>query len=165
MDMGLGGLRELVMDREAWRATVNGVAKSQTRLSNWTKLMSFESVMPSNHLILCCPLLVLYWICPSIRVFSSESALHIRWPKSVYYCRQMLYRLSHQGSLSIRTSASASVLPMNIQGWFPVGLTGLDRYRHSYECNHMYDFVYMCITIYVFLSSVHWKALRAVAAQ
>ena len=81
--------------------------------------------MPSNHLILCCPLLVLYWICPSIRVFSSESALHIRWPKSVYYCRQMLYRLSHQGSLSIRTSASASVLPMNIQGWFPLGLTGL----------------------------------------
>ena len=44
------------------------------------KLMSLESVMPSNHLILCCPLL-LPSIFPSIRVFSSESALHIRWPE------------------------------------------------------------------------------------
>ena len=45
------------------------------------KLMSIESVMPSNHLILCCPLLLLPSIFPSIRVFSSESVLCIRWPK------------------------------------------------------------------------------------
>ena len=45
------------------------------------KLMSTESMMPSNHLILCCPLLLLPSIFPSIRVFSNESALHIRWPK------------------------------------------------------------------------------------
>ena len=70
------------------------------------KLMSIESVMPSNHLILCQPLLLLPSIFPSDRIFSSESALCIRWPK--------YWRL-----------ASASVLPMNIQGWFPVGLTGL----------------------------------------
>ena len=45
------------------------------------KPMSIESVMPSNHLILCHPLLLLPSIFPSIRVFSNESALHIRWPK------------------------------------------------------------------------------------
>ena len=45
------------------------------------KLMSSESVMPSNHLILCRPLLLLSSIFPSIRVFSNESVLHIRWPK------------------------------------------------------------------------------------
>ena len=45
------------------------------------KLMSIESVMPSNHLILCCPLLPLPSIFPNIKVFSNESALHIRWPK------------------------------------------------------------------------------------
>ena len=45
------------------------------------KLMSIELVMPSNHLILCCPLLLLPSIFPSIRVFSNESVLHIRWPK------------------------------------------------------------------------------------
>ena len=45
------------------------------------KLMSIESVMTSNHLILCCPLLLTPSIFPNIRVFSSESVLHIRWPK------------------------------------------------------------------------------------
>ena len=45
------------------------------------KLMSIESVMPSNHLILCCPLFLPPSIFPSIRVFSTESGLHIRWPK------------------------------------------------------------------------------------
>ena len=45
------------------------------------KLMSVESVMLSNHVILCCPLLLLPSVSPSIRVFSNESVLHIRWPK------------------------------------------------------------------------------------
>ena len=51
--------------------------------NSWSppKPMSIESVMPSNHLILCCPLLLLPSIFPSIRVFSNELALHIRWPK------------------------------------------------------------------------------------
>ena len=45
------------------------------------KLLSIESVMPSNHLIFCCPLLLLPSIFPSIRIFSNESGFHIRWPK------------------------------------------------------------------------------------
>ena len=53
------------------------ITNSQSSL----RLMSIESVMPSSHLILCCPLLLLPPIPPSIRVFSSESTLHMRWPK------------------------------------------------------------------------------------
>ena len=52
-----------------------------TNSRNLLKLMSIESVMPSNHLILCHPLLFLPSIFPSIRVFSNESVLRIRWPK------------------------------------------------------------------------------------
>ena len=54
---------------------------SVTNFWSLPKLMSIELVMPSNHLILCCPLLLLPSIFPSIRVFSNESALRIRWPK------------------------------------------------------------------------------------
>ena len=64
------------------------------------KLMSIESVMPSNHLILCRPLLLLPSIFPSIRVFSNESALRIRWPKywsfsfTISPCNEYLARIS-----------------------------------------------------------------------
>ena len=54
---------------------------SITNSQNLLKLMSIELMMPSNHLILCCPLLLPPSIFPSIRVFSNESVLHIRWPK------------------------------------------------------------------------------------
>ena len=54
---------------------------SITNSQGLLKLMSTASVMPSNHLILCCPLLLLPSIFPSIRVFSNESILRIRWPK------------------------------------------------------------------------------------
>ena len=54
---------------------------SITNSQSLPKPMSIESVMPSSHLILCCSLLLLLSIFPSIRVFSNESALHVRWPK------------------------------------------------------------------------------------
>ena len=121
--------------------------------------------MPSNHLILCHPLLLLSSICPSIRVFFSESALPFRWPKYLelqlqhqsfqwtnscplsQWCHPTIYSSvipfsSHlqtfpasgsfpksqffaSGGQSIGVSASTSVLPMNIQGWFPLTVTGL----------------------------------------
>ena len=64
----------------AWTAA-RQASLSITNSWNLLKLTSNESVMPSNHLILCHPLLLLPSICPSIRVFSSESVLRIRWPK------------------------------------------------------------------------------------
>ena len=54
---------------------------SITNSQSLFKLMSIKSIIPSNHLIICCPLLLLLSIFPSIRVFSNESVLQIRWPK------------------------------------------------------------------------------------
>ena len=64
--------------------------------------MSIESVMPSNHLILCCPLLLLPSIFPSIRVFSNESALHIRWPKYQSFSFNISPSNEHPGLISFR---------------------------------------------------------------
>ena len=80
------------------------ISNSRTLL----KLMSIESVIPSNHLILCCPLLLLPSIFPSIRVFSNESVLHIRWPK---------YRRS---SLSISPSNEYSGLIFFRMDWLDI---------------------------------------------
>ena len=60
---------------------VNQASLSMTNSWSPPKPMSIESMMPSNYLILCCSLLLLPSIFPSIRVFPNESALHIRWPK------------------------------------------------------------------------------------
>ena len=64
--------------------------------------MSIESMMPSNHLILCCPLLLLSSIFPSIRVFSNESALHIRWPKCCSFSFNISPSNEHPGLISFR---------------------------------------------------------------
>ena len=79
-----------------WTAACQALL-SITNSRSLPKLMSIRLEMPSNHLILCYPLLFPPSIFPSIRVFSNESVLHIRWPK--YWT----------------LSASASVLPMNTQ--------------------------------------------------
>ena len=104
MSFSSGQLLSLV-----WLFATPWIAAHQASLSitnSWSllKLTFIMLVMPSNHLILCCPLL-LPSIFPSIRVF----------PVSWFFA---------SGGQSIGVSASTSVLPMNIQDWFPLGLTG-----------------------------------------
>ena len=89
----------------AWTA-VHQASLSITNSRSLLGLMSIKSVIPSSHLILCHPLFLLPSIFPSIRVF-------------------LMSRLFTPGGQSIGASASASVLSVNIQDWFPLGLTGL----------------------------------------
>ena len=86
-----------------WIAAACQASLSITNSLSLLKLMSIESVMPSNHLIICRPLLFLPPISPSIRVFSNESTLHMMWPKYWIF----------------------SFSPfMNAQDWSPLGWTG-----------------------------------------
>ena len=96
---------------QVWLFAIPGTTACQASLSitnscSLLKLMSIKWVMPSNHLILGCPLFLLSSIFPSIRVFSNESVAKV------------------SGGQSTGASASALVLPMNIQDWFPLGWTG-----------------------------------------
>ena len=89
------GERRMGQQRMRW---LDVITNSQSLL----KLMSIESVMPSSHLILCCPLLFLPSIFPSIRVFSNESALHIRWPKYWSFSSNISPSNEHSGLISFR---------------------------------------------------------------
>ena len=66
------------------------------------KLTSIDLVMPSNHLILCHPLLLLPSVIPSIRVFSNESALHLKWPKCWSFCFSISSSNEYSGLISFR---------------------------------------------------------------
>ena len=107
------------------------------------KFTSIAAVILSNHLILCCPFLFLPSIFPSIRVFSNELAIHIRWPK--YW-------------------ASASVLPKSIQGWFPLRLVWSCCPRDSQESSPAPQFeginsLVLCLLYGPALTTIHdyWK--------
>ena len=96
-----------VMSDSLWRY---GLQRTSLRASlffsisqGWFKLMPIESMMPSNHLILCCPLLFLPSVFPSIRVFSSELALRIRWPKNCSFSFSSSPSNEYSGLISYRT--------------------------------------------------------------
>ena len=97
--------RSVVSDFDTPWTTAHQASLAITNSRSLLKFMSTESVMPSNHLILCLPLLLPPSVFPSIGVFSNN-------------------QLFASGVQSIGVSDSASVLPMNIQNWFPLGWTG-----------------------------------------
>ena len=104
--------------QEYWFSSVQSLSRVQLFVTSWTaasqaslsitnsqsllKLMSIESVMPSNHLILCHPLLLLPPIPPSIRVFSNESTLRMRWPKYWSFSFNISPSNEHPGLISFR---------------------------------------------------------------
>ena len=134
-----------------WTAT-RQASLSITNSWSLLKLMSIELVMPSNHRILCCPLLFLPSIFSSIRVFSNESVLHIRWPKSWSFSFSISPSNEYSGLISFRMdcldllavqgtlksllqhhSSKASIL--RCSAVFIVTLTSI----HDYWKNHSFD--------------------------
>ena len=120
--------------------------------------MSIESVVPSNHLILCHPLLLLPLILPSIRVFSNQLALHIRWPKywsfsfsispSNEYSGLILFRIDWFDLLAVpgtlknllqHHSSKASVLQCS--AFFVCSIV---RFVHHYWENRSFDYTDLC---------------------
>ena len=121
----------------AWQASLSFIISQ-----GLPKFMSVELVMPSNHLFLCRPLFLLPSIFHSIRVFSNELTVCIRWPK-------------------IEASASASVLPANIQGWFPLGVTSLILLpRDSQESSPAPQFKRINSSVLSLLTPMQIAALR-----
>ena len=109
---------------------------SSTLSQSLLKLMSTESVMPSNHPILFHPLLLQHSIFPSIRVFSSESALCIRWPKYRSFCFSNRPSNDYSGLISFRTdwcleSRMGGLIYLGISSPAPVPATGQQPHRRE----------------------------------
>ena len=94
-------LSHVQLFRTAWTAA-HQASLSITNSRSLLKLMSIESVMPSQHLVLCRPLLLPPLIFPSIRVFSDESVLHIRWPKYWSFSFSISSSKEYSGLISFR---------------------------------------------------------------
>ena len=95
------------------------------------KLTSIESVMPSSHLILCRPLFLLPLIPPSIRVFSCESTLRMRWPEYWSFCFSIIPSKEHQGLISCRMDWKVLCLVKLITQQFSTILTSrISQLKH-----------------------------------
>ena len=145
-----------------WLFVTPRTAARQASLSitnSWSllKLMSIESVMPSNHLILCGPLLLLPSIFPSIRVFSNESTLHIRWAKYWSFTFSISYSNEYSGLIPLGWTGGSPCSPWDSQESSPTSqfksinssvlsflysptLTSI----HDYWKNHNFDYMDVC---------------------
>ena len=102
--LSVSSIPQSVVSDSLWPPWTSARQASLSITNSWSllKLMSIKSVMPSNHLILCLPLLLLPSIFPSIRVFSSESVLHIRWPKYWSFSFSICPSNEYSGLISFR---------------------------------------------------------------
>ena len=100
------------------------------------KLMSIESVMPSSHLILCCPLCLLPSIFPSIRVFSNESTVHIRWPKYWSFSFSISPSNEYSGLISFRID------------WFDL-LEVQGTLKNLLQCHNSKASILQCSTFFI----------------
>ena len=132
---------------------------SLTITNSWSllKLMSIESLIPSNHFILCCPLLLLPSIFPSIRVFSNESVLRIRWPKYWHFsfsinpsneCSGLIsFKIDWFDLLAVQRTLKSLLWHHNTKAsvlqhsaFSMVQLTSV----HDYWINHSFDYMDLC---------------------
>ena len=132
----------------------SGIAACQAFLSitnsqSSLRLTSIESVMPSSHLILCHPLLLLPSIFPSIRVFSNESSLCIRWPKYWSFSFNISSSNEHPGLISFR---------MDCSPWISLQSKGLSRV-FSNTTVQKHQFFGAQLSLWSTLTSIHdhWK--------
>ena len=109
------------------------------QLRSLLKLMSIESVMPSNHLILCCPLLLPPSIFPSIRVFSKESVLLIRWPKHWSFSLSISHSSEYSGLISFRVDW-LDLLPVQ-------GILKHLLQHHSSKASVLWDSVFFMVQL------------------
>ena len=120
---------------------------STTNSHSLLKLMSIKSVMPSNHLILCRPLVLLPLIFPSIRVFSNESVLHIRWPKYWSFSFSISPSNEYSGLISFRID------------WFDLAVQGILNSLHQLHSSKALILQRSAFFIVSTLTSIHdyWK--------
>ena len=126
--------------------------------NSWSllKLMSIKSVMPSNYLILCYPLILPPSIFPSIRIFSNESALHIRRPKywsfsfsispSNEYLKLISFRIDWFDLLAVQGTQKSSSAPQfeSINFWCSTFFWSNVIFVHDYWKNHSFDYTDFC---------------------
>ena len=121
------------------RTAAHKASLSITNSKKLLSLLSIESVMPSSHLILCCPLLLLPSIFPSIRVFSNESVLHIKWPKYWSFSFSISPSSENSGLISFRMDwldllAVQGTLKSPPAPQFSPTLTSIHDYWKKYSC-------------------------------
>ena len=124
--------------------TTPWTAARQASLSitnSWSlpKLMSIDLVMPSNHLILCHPLLLLPSIFPSIRIFSNESALRIRWPKYWSFSFNISPSNEHLGLISFRMDWLDLAVQGTLKQFKSINSSALN-FPHSPTLTSIYDY-------------------------